>query len=527
MKAVAGINHVGYGVSRKNSATFQAVNPATGAALPTLFHEATAEETDEAIRLAAAAFPVYAQWPVRKRIAFMHDIASELEAQREQLIAAFVTESGLPRDRAETELKRTCFQLVSYSNALLNGSVLQPVIDLADPDRKPTPKPDLRKVNTAIGPVVVFGASNFPFAYSTIGGDSASALAAGCPVIVKGHPMHPHTSELVAGIVLETAKRHNLPEGVFSHLHAKGFAVAEQLVKDERIKAVGFTGSFKGGMALHKLAQDREEPIPVFAEMGSVNPIVVLPQALKHSGDAIAEKMTASVGLNAGQFCTSPGLLFMVENADADAFIEKLTDRLSKVPDQVMLNPAIHEQYETAKASQRPGADALVDPSLATNPNSISPAVFSISGTEFLQNDHRQEEVFGSFLLLIRCSDEAEMRACVERLRGQLTASVFTEPGEYDLAAHYLNLLERKVGRVIVNGVPTGVEVSPAMQHGGTFPAATDSRFTSVGAHAVLRFMRPVSYQNVPDELLPESLKRINPLQILRFVNDNWSTGSC
>jgi len=526
MKAVRGGNHIGYGFSQKGSVTFQSMDPAANELLPVHFHEATAEETDEAIRLATAAFPVYSELPVQKRAEFMKAIAKAMEESAEELIQAFSTESGLPKDRARTELTRNSFQLESYANAILNGTVLNAVIDSADPDRKPAPKPDLRKVNIGLGPVVVFGASNFPFAYSTMGGDSASALAAGCPVIVKGHAMHPYTSELVAEIIINTAKATGMPEGVFSHLQAKGFTVGEQLVKDERIKAVGFTGSFNGGMALRKLAQERKIPIPVFAEMGSVNPVVVLPQAIQKNRKEIAEKVAASVALNAGQFCTSPGLLFLTESPESSDFVSQLTGLLEKTPAQVMLNPSIKKNYESSKAFQREGAEILAEN--ADEPlNTIHPAVFSIPGKEFIENEKRQEEVFGSFILVISCKDGNQLLECLSVLNGQLTASVFTDSAEQELGSQCVQLLSQKVGRVIVNGVPTGVEVSPAQQHGGTFPATTDSRFTSVGDSAISRFMRPVAFQNFPDEMLPSSLKSRNPLNILRFVNGNWTSSPC
>lgn len=526
METVRGSHHIGYKRSEEGSETFQSLNPATGEQLAVQFHEATAAETKEAIRLSEAAFPVYSELSVQERAGFMKAIALEMERNAPQLTHAFMTESGLPPDRAEAELKRTCFQLVSYADAILNGTVLNAVIDTADGNRFPAPKPDLRRVNRGIGPVVVFGASNFPFAYSTMGGDSASALAAGCPVIVKGHAMHPYTGELVAGCVVRVAQQLGMPEGVFSHLHAKSFTVGQQLVSDERIQAVGFTGSFKGGMALHALARERKQPIPVFAEMGSVNPIVVLPKAMELRPDEIASSIAASVALNAGQFCTSPGLLFVIDTAASEAFLRKLTDLMNEVPEQTMLHPAIKKQYEAAKEAQRADAEILsenTDQSL----NTIRPAVFSISGEAFIAEENRQEEVFGSFIMVVRCAHEEELRAALAVLHGQLAAALFADLSESGLASQCLHYLNKKAGRIVMNGVPTGVEVSPAQQHGGPFPATTDSRFTSVGNSAIARFMRPVAYQNFPDEWLPEPLKAQNPLNILRFVNGLWTRDPC
>lgn len=524
MKA-KGVNHIGYSDSAEGTRIFHSENPVTGEELSVDFHEATQQETDRALQLAAEAFPVFQKLPIRERTAFIHAIAEKLEQNSPALIASFCEESGLPEDRAISELKRTCFQLRSYSDSVLTGFSLNAIIDPADTERKPMPKPDLRKVNQGIGPIVVFGASNFPFAYSTAGGDTASALAAGCPVIVKGHPMHPQTSELVASLVAETAKEKQMPEGVFSHLHAKGFEVAKQLVKDPRVKGVGFTGSTTGGMALHKLAGEREDPIPVFAEMGSINPIVVLPSALEEQAD-IAKTIAASVKLNAGQFCTSPGILLCIQSDKTDVFERQLRDLFAGVPPQVMVSPGMHDHYEKAKNKQLENAETVFNEN-TDQLNSIQPVLGRVTGKEFIADRSLQDEVFGSFLLLVICKDIQELTEAVSVIRGQLTASLFFESPDQILASALSNLLDKKAGRLIFNGVPTGVEVSPAMQHGGTFPAVTDSRFTSVGTGAVLRWMRPVSYQNCPDALLPEALKKDNPLGILRFINESYTMNDC
>lgn len=526
MKNAVGANHVGGMLTKTGTTTFRSVNPATNEEIPVLFHQATEEEAAHALQLAQEAAALFADAPVMQRVELLGRIAKGLEENAGPLQHSFCLESGLPADRAAAELKRTCFQLTSYAAAVRSGYALHAVIDPADPERQPVPKPDLRKVNMPIGPVVVFGASNFPFAYSTAGGDTASAFAAGCPVIVKAHPMHAQTSELTAAIIAEAVQELGLPPGIFSHLHAVDFSVAEQLVMDDRVCAVGFTGSINGGLALQKMAQSRKRPIPVFAEMGSVNPITVLPEAVKNSPKEIAGKLVQSVGLNAGQFCTSPGLLFVIEGRGTDAFLYLLRDGLKDVPAQSMLHPRMKEQYLAARQKQYDSAQHLLVPEI-TPDNSITPALFSVTGKQFIAEPHRQEEVFGSFLQVVRCADQQEWVQCMSLLNGQLTASVFYDESEWKRAKAIIPLLREKVGRIIFNGVPTGVEVSPAQHHGGGFPASTDSRFTAVGADAIARFMHPVCFQNCPEELLPEPLKRTNPLGILRFVNGLLTSEPC
>lgn len=526
MIRILGSSQIGFSRSAEGTITFKSLDPRNNAVFDTAFFQATTEETEKALELAAKAAPLFSQMPVSRRAGFMKEIASEMDANRAQLTEHFCRESGLAEDRANSELTRTCFQLVSYADALLEGKVLNAVITSGDPDRKPSPRPELRKVGQALGPVAIFGASNFPFAYSTAGGDTASAFAAGCPVIVKAHAMHPATSELVATVISTVAQRMNLPEGVFSHLFAKDYKVGEQLVTDSRLKAVGFTGSIQGGMALHKAAGSRPDPIPVFAEMGSVNPIVVMPAALDQRSDKIMRTIAGSISLNAGQFCTSPGLLFVVRSAASEKFVADLVSELKSGGEQVMLNPGIKEHYEMQKHIQRLESEHLLDPSNG-GLNRIQPAVFAIDQQEFIRNIHRQDEVFGSFILFVYCDSTEGVKKCLSKLRGQLTGSIFCEKTETAEAEEMRALLAAKVGRVIFNGVPTGVEVVFAQHHGGTFPASTDSRFTAVGGDAILRWLRPVTYQNCPDELLPALLQNGNPEGILRFVNEKWTSEPC
>jgi NADP-dependent aldehyde dehydrogenase len=520
--AVNGKNCIGYEDSATGTTVFHAVDPSANRQLPTIFTQASETETERAVRKAETAFRDYANLPLKQRGTFLHAIAAAIRTHRNELIRWFSIETGLSEERAAKELERSCYQFESYVDGVVSGYALEAKIDVPDEVQKTQGRPDLRKMNMPLGPVVVFGASNFPFAYSTIGGDVASALAAGCPVIVKGHPMHPHTSELSARIILDVARKLGLPDGVFSHLHAADYAVGEMLVGHPAVKAVGFTGSIRGGMALHRISESRRQPIPVYAEMGSSNPIVFSDAALAARGAVIAQEVAASIANDAGQFCTSPGLLFVIASETADAFINSLVTHLSRVPPQVMLHPDIFRQYSENAGKQLAGAEVLVSGS--REKNRIRPALVRVPGRQFLADAWRQEEVFGSFATVIRCSDEAELKACLASLNGQLTASIYIGENEN---TGWLADLQRFAGRIIVNGVPTGVTVTTAMQHGGPFPSSNHPGTSAVGPDAVKRFMRPVSFQNCPDELLPEALKRTNPLGILRFVNGLASDMPC
>lgn len=523
MLSVIGKNVIGYADRASGNLSFFGTRASDGTSLHQAFTEATAEETNEAVTKAVEAFSVYAQLDLPKRVAFLKGIAQAARDNREVLIRYFCLESGLSEGRASKELERACFQMESYADAVLNGMALEVRIDPEAVNADGAVKPDIRKMNVPLGPVVVFGASNFPFAYSVLGGDVASALAAGCPVIVKGHAMHPHTGECSARIISQVALSMGLPDGVFSYIHASGYEVGAQLVTHPGVKAVGFTGSIRGGLALQKLAQDRPEPIPVFAEMGSSNPIVITQRAFQRNVRAIASQIAASAGLDAGQFCTSPGMLFFTASDLAREFIEVLTAELAQIPPQVMLHPAIFAQYCQQAESRSEGAAVLL--SGTAEKGMITPALTMVTGESFLKFPARQEEVFGSFMTIVYCADESEMYNCLHQLHGQLTLSLFAEPE--DAADIPFSLLSGFAGRVILNGVPTGVTVSPAMHHGGPFPATNQPYFTAVGPDAVKRFMRPISFQNTPDEWLPDPLKRNNPLGILRFVNGLMTDSPC
>ena len=522
MLSVSGKNLIGYSVSGEGNQFFYGVNPRTGDKLMVPFHCATEGEIQQALKLAEEASFKFRHWTPQRRKLLLDALAKNLEAHSEVLMGSFVDESGLPRERATQELARSCYQLRSYGEAIVSGLVLDAVIESGDSNRIPSPKPELRRVNLAIGPIVVFGASNFPFAYSTIGGDVASAFAAGCPVIVKAHPMHPQTSSLCAAVISETLQSLDCPEGVFSHLLSNAHDLGKRLVLAPEVKAVGFTGSIRGGRTLMDLAASRKEPIPVYAEMGSVNPVVVTAMALEAKGSEIAEKLAASVALNAGQFCTSPGLLIVEENQKLEEFVQYLSSIMSQYPEQCMLHSGIFEPYKNQVEQHAEELDIRVG-GVRQN-NFITPALHEISGSIFLKDVRFSHEVFGSYLLIVRCASELELTCVLSSLEGQLTGSVFCQPNEH-LA--WWNLLQAKVGRLIVNGVPTGVEVTYAQQHGGPYPSSSMPASSAVGGAAVRRFMRPVAFQNCPDALLPDALKNANPLGILRFVNGSYTHEPC
>lgn len=518
MKRIFGQNHIGYQESVLGDRVFFGINPKTNEPFETAFIQATKEEVDTALEKAKQAFEVYRLIPVEKRVAFLKAISEKAKANKEALIHWFCTESALPEDRAETELNRSCYQFEYYADAVATGYALEIKHDSANPDRKPAPKPSLMKMNVPVGPVVVFGASNFPFAYSVLGGDVASALAAGCPVLVKAHAMHPHTSSLSAQLILETAREHGMPDGIFSHLLAEDFTVGQQLVQDLRTKAVGFTGSIGGGMALQNLINERSEPISLYAEMGSSNPIVVTKTALANRTNEIAKQISASVLLNAGQFCTSPGLLFVEESAELNHLKAAISRYFSESELQCMLHPGISKRYFERAKEHETCVEVIYKG--RSEGNFIQPTLSETGGEAFLSNPKIQEEVFGSYLTIIRCKDASELQSCLRSLQGQLTMSVYAEEQE-DLQ-DLLAVMTMKAGRIIFNGVPTGVEVSFAQQHGGPFPSSLNSYFTSVGWDAIKRFQRPVTFQNFPGAFENKHLKFNENAHFLHFLNGKY-----
>ena len=502
---------------RGTEATVRAIDPGSGESLEPAFGGAGEADIDEACRLAAEAFPAYRATSPDVRAAFLEAIAANILEIGEPLIARAMAESGLPRGRLEGERGRTIGQLRLFASVLREGSWMEARIDPALPDRLP-PRVDLRLAKIGLGPVAVFGASNFPLAFSVAGGDTASALAAGCPVVVKGHSAHPGTSELVGQAVTEAVRSCGMPPGTFSLLFGEGNALGAALVADPRIKAVGFTGSRGGGMALLRIAAARPEPIPVYAEMSSINPVILFPHALARRGAEIAKAFAGSLTLGVGQFCTNPGLLLALEGAERDGFAQAAGEAVAAAPAATMLTPGIHRAYCRGRDALAAHAEvhSLGAGAAGAGPHHGAAALFETSAHAFLADSRLQDEVFGPASLFVRCPDAAALRAVIEGLEGQLTIALHMEPEDYPLAATLMPLLEEKAGRLLVNGFGTGVEVAHAMVHGGPFPATSDPRSTSVGSLAIDRFLRPVCYQDMPAELLPEALRDGNPLRIWR-----------
>jgi NADP-dependent aldehyde dehydrogenase len=488
---------------------YHGIDPSNGAPLEPEFGGAGAGELDRACALAAEAFDAYREAPLEARARFLELIAQKIVEIGDPLIDRASQETGLPRARIESERGRTAGQLRLFAEVVRDGAFLDLRIDHAQPSRTPVPRSDMRLRNVPLGPVAVFGASNFPLAFSVAGGDTASALAAGCPVVVKAHQAHPGTSELVGRAVQAAAAECKLPAGVFALLHGVGNWLGGALVADPRIKAVGFTGSRGGGLALQKIANERHEPIPVYAEMSSINPVFVLPHALRARGDAIARAFVASLTMGAGQFCTNPGLVIARDGPDLDAFASVASSGLAACPAATMLTPGIHAAFARGveRLGQHPKVDALARGQSPDGPHAGQSALFSTSAAHFLSDASLSEEIFGASSLLVRCESETSMHDIVERMEGQLTVTLQMDDGDAPLVRALLPALERKAGRILINGFPTGVEVAHAMVHGGPYPATTDGRSTSVGTLAIRRFLRPVCYQDFPDALLPEALR--------------------
>ena len=482
------------------------------------------ERSDEVLQRADKAFQVYRTVSSQKRAELLHAIAEQIDQLGDELITIAGEESCLPEARLKNERGRTTNQLRAFAKLLEAGDWVQASIDTADPERKPAPKPDLRKMLFPVGPVVVFGASNFPLAFSTAGGDTASALASGCTVVVKSHPAHPKTSSLVAGAIRAALRQCSLAEDIFQEVTDTSIEAGQQLVKHPLTKAVAFTGSFAGGKALFDLANQREEPIPVFAEMGSINPVVLLPGAIR-GNKALPATFAASVVLGVGQFCTNPGLLIAVDTEGFAPFLHKLSVEVAQAAPGNMLHTGIAANYKhkRTEALKQKGVMRLTEVKTETTERQGAPALALVNARDFMASAVLKEEVFGPYSLIVKCEDETELRHVIESLQGQLTATVFGSPEELPEYKACIDALHVRCGRLIFNGVPTGVEVTKAMQHGGPFPASTDSRFTSVGTDAIYRFVRPVCYQDFPEQFLPLELRNNNELNILRCVNGTWT----
>lgn len=504
--------------------TVRAMNPATGEWLEPEFTLASKTDAARATELAAAAFDVYRETSPETRAAFLEAIASQIEALGDALIERAMAESALPRPRLEGERGRTCGQLRLFANVVRAGDAVGARLDSALPERKPLPRSDLRMRRIALGPVAVFGASNFPLAFSVAGGDTASALAAGCPVVVKAHPAHPGTSELVGRAIQAAVAQCGLPEGVFSLILADN-DVAGALVADPRIQAVGFTGSRAGGLALLRIAQARPQPIPVYGELSAINPVFLLPDALAKRAAALGQQYVASLTMGAGQFCTNPGLLLAIDGPDLETFEAAAAVAMGQAPAQPMLTAGIHGAYTRGvdKLAGEANVRCVARGQGSDQPNRGQAGFYITDAKSFQAQPTLHDEIFGATGLVVRCRDAEELRALAESLEGQLTATLHLDAGDTAIARSLLPILERKAGRILANGWPTGVEVCQAMVHGGPWPATTDSRTTSVGTAAIERFLRPVCYQDLPAELLPEALQDANPLKLRRLVDGSWA----
>ncbi|MFJ4131492.1 aldehyde dehydrogenase (NADP(+)) [Pseudomonas cyclaminis] len=525
MSLITGHNFIGGQRSADGSIIVTSLDASTGEALPYAFHQATLQEVDSAVQAASDSFSRYRVLSADKRAVFLDAIADELDALDDDFIALVCRETALPAARIQGERGRTSGQMRLFANVLRRGDFYGARIDQALPLRTPLPRPDLRQYRTAVGPVAVFGASNFPLAFSTAGGDTASALAAGCTVVFKAHSGHMATAEHVANAIIRAAQRSGMPAGVFNMIYGSG--VGEYLVKHPAIKGVGFTGSLNGGRALCDMAASRPEPIPVFAEMSSINPVVILPRALTSRAENIARDLAASVVQGCGQFCTNPGLIVGIHSDAFSAFQARVAQLINDQPAQTMLNAGTLRSYTEGLRNlhAHPGIAHLAGST--QQGHQAQPQLFRADVALLLNGDKvLQEEIFGPTSIFIEVADQAELNAAVKALHGQLTATLIGEPDDLVQFAELTALLELKVGRILVNGYPTGVEVCDSMVHGGPYPATSDSRGTSVGTLAIDRFLRPVCFQNYPDALLPDALKNANPLNIFRLVDGNPSRDS-
>jgi NADP-dependent aldehyde dehydrogenase len=515
-----GSNFIGNEFSAKGKEIFNAINPARNERLLPGFHEATTQEIDNAISKAEHAFLEYNEKSGKEKALFLEAIVGEILSLGDALIERCHEETGLPQPRLIGERGRTVNQLKLFSELLKEGSWVEARIETAIPDREPLPKPDIRSMYNALGPVGIFGSSNFPLAFSVAGGDTTSALAAGCTVIFKAHPSHPGTCELVAGAIINAVQKTNMPDGTFSMVHGFSTEVGMSVVKHPLIKAIGFTGSFKGGKAIYDAAVKRPEPIPVYAEMGSTNPVFILSGALSERSEEIARGLTASVTLGVGQFCTNPGLVFFEDSKEARGFEKSAIENFVNTDSGTMLSLGIQNAYQNGikNIMNQQGIRLLAEGKKSGMVEGTA-YLFQTNVQKFLENDQLEEEIFGPSTLIVKTNGKSDLLKAAQKLQGHLTVTLHATKEDLENYKDLISIIERKAGRIIINGFPTGVEVCHSMTHGGPFPATTDSRTTSVGTLAINRFVRPVSYQNFPDELLPDELKNDNPLGIWRLVN--------
>ncbi|MBZ0303232.1 MAG: aldehyde dehydrogenase (NADP(+)) [Anaerolineae bacterium] len=528
MTTLTGKNSIAGSWSAEGSQTFTSIDPRTRRPGDVNFHSATAQEIDRAVTEAAAAFQETRQYPASRLADFLDTAADEIDNLRDDLIATADYETALGSPRLPGELTRTTSQLRAFGGLLREGSYVEAIIDTALPDRQP-PRPDLRRMQVPLGPVAVFSASNFPFAFATAGGDTASAFAAGCPVIVKGHPGHPATTEIFAIALNRAVEASGFPAGFFSMVQGDGIDVGQTLVQHPLLEAVGFTGSLRGGRALFDTAAQRPRPIPVYAEMGSINPVVILPGALAARGGALVETLVASATLGAGQFCTNPGLVLMLDSAETRTFIERYTAEMRARQPQIMLNAAIESGLaRTVEQTVSSGGVEVLTGGEAIPEGGFCYAhtVMQADSIQFRSNPNLHHEHFGPVTLFVTCASLDDLRLTIGTIEGQLTGTIHGEAEDIDAARPLIDSLRERVGRLLWNGVPTGVEVVYAQQHGGPYPATTAPATTSVGRTAIKRFMRPVAYQNLPAALLPDALQDENPLDILRIVNNTYTRES-
>ncbi|APX76262.1 NADP-dependent fatty aldehyde dehydrogenase [Achromobacter insolitus] len=514
---------IGRAAIRGQAGSQRAFNPTANAEIPEPeFGLGSREDVERAVDLATRAFDSYRNLPLERRAAFLEAIAEEILALGDALIERAHAESGLPVARLTGERARTAGQLRLFAQVVRDGHFLRATIDTAQPERQPAPRADLRLAKIPLGPVAVFGASNFPLAFSVAGGDTASALAAGAPVIVKAHSAHLGTSELVGRAIQKAAERLDMPEGVFSLLIGAGRDIGEALVAHPGIKAVGFTGSRQGGLALLRIANSRHEPIPVYAEMSSINPVFLLPRALSARTEALAQGFADSLTMGAGQFCTNPGLVLAIDGPDLQRFVTAAGKALSAKAAQTMLTPGIHAAYESGRAQvdALEGVERVASGAQAGGQaNAAQAALYVTDAQRLLRTPELQAEMFGPASVVVKARSLDELLQVADLLEGQLTATLHLDEGDHSAARRLLPVLERKCGRILANGFPTGVEVCHAMVHGGPFPATSNAMYSSVGSSAIDRFLRPVCYQDIADELLPAALQQANPQGVWRLVD--------
>ncbi len=507
-------------ISSKIESCFTAYNPATGEALNPSVPEASVEEVEAAVNVASEAFESFSKTTGTIRASFLEAIANNIDALGDQLLDTAHLETALPLARLTGERGRTTSQLKLFANLVKNGNWKRAIVDGALPERQPLPRPDLRQMQIPLGVVAIFGSSNFPLAFSVAGGDTAAALAAGCPVVFKAHPAHPSTSQLIGEAIVKAGRETGIHAGVFSMVHGFSNQVGSDLVSHPLVKAVAFTGSFKGGKALYDLCVKRNEPIPVYAEMGSVNPVFFLPNAIEKNGEQLAKNFAASIAQGSGQFCTNPGLFVLLNSEKSKKFISDVSEAIAAITLHPMLTKKIADGYHDGIKNQLKltGAKAVSK----INYNAVAPSIVQTTCKHVLDTNSYFDEVFGPSSLAVIADDMEEVKSFIEKMPGQLTATIHASEKEISEVGSLVEKLQHKVGRIVFNSFPTGVEVCNAMVHGGPFPASTDSRSTSVGTTSIYRFVRPVCYQGFPDELLPDELKKANPLHLMRLENDDY-----